>query len=441
MKLHYKLPAFEKLSEHEVMSVYKIADIKKYAPNGLIIKEGDDDQTFFAILEGSVKVTKTTGAKTTRLATLMVGDWVGEIALIKNRPRVANVVALQHSVLMAIKPDDFKTLPGKIQLHIHKHLYDLAAKRMERLQGQNAEAADKFAKIGSYINSIRSKSDICIASDLIKNIINKIPKLPRYAGDLASKLMDEQSTAIDVAESIKTDPSLSSLVLKTINSPFYGLAEKVSDLYRAFLLLGFNQVYQLVLDSGIKKTMPNTIEFHELQMHSYFVSIVATEIATISGRKESGSTSATIGLLHDIGKSVVLILKKQNPSLKNLLDLLDNAKIGSVLLESWELPPLVCKVIEAQDIPIFQNPDSLPASIKDELAILHVAHSCAERIMGMPAEEVPGVYIKEYLSYLNIRANNLEHLTFSRILPALEKNQKSYPESTRVIIKAGIERQ
>ncbi|MFQ5432875.1 MAG: HDOD domain-containing protein [Nitrospinota bacterium] len=439
MKLHYKLPAFEKLTENEVMSVYKIADIRKYAPNDIIIKDGDDDQTFFAILEGSVKVTKTTDGKTSRLATLMAGNWVGEIALVKNRPRMADVVASQPSVLMAIKPDDFKTLPGKIQLHIQKHLYDLTAKRVERLQGQNAEAIDKFAKISSYINSLRSKSDDCIASDLIQNIIGKIPKLPRYAGDLAIKLLDPHSSAIDVAESIKTDPSLSSLVLKTINSPYFGLADKISDLYRAFLLLGFNQVYQLVLDSGIKKTMPNTPEFHELQMHSYFVSIVATEVAAISGRKESGSASGTIGLLHDIGKSVVLILKKQNPSLKNLLDLLDYAKLGSVLLESWELPALVCKVIDAQDIPIFQNPESIPSSIRDELAILYIAHSCAERLMGSPADETPGIYMKEYMSHLNIRANNLEHLAYNRILPALEKNQKSYPESTRVIIKAARE--
>ena len=439
MKLQYNLPAFEKLSENEVMAVYKIADIKKYAPNDIIIKDGDENQTFFAILEGSVKVTKTIGGKTSRLATLMAGDWVGEIALVKNRPRMANVVASQHSVLMAIKPDDFKMLPGKIQLHIQKHLYDLTAKRVDQLQGQNLEAVDKFAKIGTYINSLRAKSDDCIASDLIQNIIEKIPKLPRYAGDLASKLMDEQSTAIDVAESIKTDPSLSSLVLKTINSPYFGLAEKVSDLYRAFLLLGFNQVYQLVLDSGIKKTMPNTIEFQELQMHSYFVSIVATEISTISGRKETSSTSSTIGLLHDIGKSVIMILKKQNPSLRNLLDLLDQAKLGSVLLESWELPSLVCKVIEAQDIPIFQNPGSIPSSIRDELGILYIAHSCAERLMGAPAEEAPGIYFKEYMSQLNIRANNLDHLAFSRILPTLEKNQKSYPESTRIIIKAATE--
>jgi len=438
--LKYKLPAFENLSEHEVMTIYKIAEIKKYAPNDVIIKDGDDDQTFFAILEGSVKVTKTTDGRTNRLATLMAGDWVGEVALVKNRPRMANVVASQASVLMAIKPDDFKTLPGKIQLHIHKHLYDLTAKRVERLQGQNAEAAEQFAKIGSYINSIRAKSDNCIASDLIQNIIGKIPRLPRYAGDLAAKLLDEHSSAIDVAESIKTDPSLSSLVLKTINSPYYGLADKVSDLYRAFLLLGFNQVYQLVLDSGIKKTMPNTVEFHELQMHSYFVSIVATEVAISSGRKESGSTSATIGLLHDIGKSVVLILKKQNPSLKNLLDLLDHAKLGSVLLESWELPALVCKVIEAQEIPIYQNPESIPSSIRDELAILYIAHCCAERLMGAPSEETQGIYMKEYLSHLNIRANNVDHLAFNRILPTLDKNQKSYPETIRVVIKAASER-
>jgi HD-like signal output (HDOD) protein len=436
VKLQYKIPAFEKLSENEVMSVYKIADIKKFSPDDVIIKEGDTDQTFYAILEGSVDVTKMVDGKPTRLATLMSGEWVGEIALIKNRPRVASVVATRPSVLMAIKPEDFLTLHGKIQLHIHKHLYDLTAKRLERLLGQNAEVQEKFNNLGSYISGLRAKSDRCISSDMIQNIISKIPKLPRYAGDLAIKLLDEDSSAIDVAESIKTDPSLSSLVLKTINSAYYGMPEKVSDLYRAFLLLGFNQVYQLVLDSGIKKTMPNTAEFHELQMHSYLVSIVANEVASISGRKESGSTSSTIGLLHDIGKSVVLILKKQNPNIKDLLDLLDHAKLGAVLLESWELPALVCKVIQSQELPEYQNPEMIPSTIKDELGVLYVAHCCTDRILGTALEDPPGIYFKEYLSYLSIRADSCKKLVDDRILPQLEKNQKSYPESTRVKIRA-----
>ena len=436
MKLQYKLPAFEELSENEVLSIYKIADIKKFKKDDIIMKEGDEDQTFFAILEGSVDVFKTLDGRQTKIATLMNGDWVGEIALVDDKPRMASVAANRPSVLMAIKPEDFNTLPVKIKLHLHRHLYDIANRRINRMEGRNVDSQEKFDKLGQYISKIKSKSDTVIASNLIQNIISKIPRLPRYAGDLAIKLLDEGSSAIDVAESIKTDPSLSSLVLKSINSPYYGMPEKVSDLYRAFLLLGFNQVYQLVLDSGIKKTMPNTVEFHELQMHSYVVSILANEVSSICSRKDSGSTSSTIGLLHDIGKSVVLILRKQNPNIRDLLDLLDDSKLGAVLLESWELPELVCKVIELQSVPEYQNPDLLPPDIRSELSILYISHCCADQLMGLAVEDPPGIYFKEYMSYLKIHSTSCQKLVNDRLLPMLERNQRQYPESIRIVIRA-----
>ena len=48
------------------------------------------------------------------------------------------------------------------------------------------------------------------------------------------------------------------------------------------------------------------------------------------------------GLLHDLGKVVLELLKEQNPNLGFLLQSLDSAKLGSVLLRQWKILNLPC---------------------------------------------------------------------------------------------------
>ncbi|GMT42086.1 MAG: hypothetical protein IEMM0002_0497 [bacterium] len=434
MRLRYNIPVFEKLTERELVSIYNIAEVKRYKTGEIIIREGDTDQTFYLILEGSVGIFKETRGRQNRIAILTGGDWVGEIALVRNTPRVASAVMFKPSVLMGITPKAFYTLPKKLQSHIQKHLYELSTKRLELLQSQNMIGKQKTKELGSYINQLQKKNDDAMA-ETIDKIIKKIPKLPRYAGDLAMKLLDEKTSAVEVAESIKTDPSLTSLVLKSVNSAYYGLPSKVSDLYRAFLLLGFSQISQLVLDSGIKKTMPNTEEFRELQTHSYIVSIIAHEISTMAGRKNKCSVNSTIGLLHDLGKSIIFLLKRQNPRSKELIGLLNHANLGTVLLSSWGLPENVCTIIELQSLPEFTPPENMHEESRDELSVLYIAHRCADQLSEDDDKEKKHIYFHEYMSNLNLPDKSIEEFFKGNVLQTLVKNQKQYPEKIREIIQ------
>src|SRR2546430_3965689 len=53
-----------------------------------------------------------------------------------------------------------------------------------------------------------------------------------------------------------SDLALAAAILKTVNSAYYGLPEKMSSLHHAILYLGFNNVYQLILENSIKNIMP-----------------------------------------------------------------------------------------------------------------------------------------------------------------------------------------
>ena len=67
----------------------------------------------------------------------------------------------------------------------------------------------------------------------------------------------------------------------------------------------------LVVD--ILKTIPDSDEFREVYRHSLFLSCVASELCQ-SYDKNRAALLGTIGLLHDIGETVVLLLRNKIPN-------------------------------------------------------------------------------------------------------------------------------
>lgn len=87
------IPLFSSLDETGLDNLLESAVRRDYEPETTICKEGERDRTFFLILNGAVEVRK--GRKV--LAQLETGQFFGEMALLYNQARSADVVAIDDT--------------------------------------------------------------------------------------------------------------------------------------------------------------------------------------------------------------------------------------------------------------------------------------------------------------------------------------------------------
>lgn len=434
----YRPPVFDDLSDKELVLFYNVTKTISFNQNDTIIKQGDTTNSFFLVLSGSISIYRAFNGDQREVDKLIRGNLLGEVAFVRKAPRSATAIATKPARLIEITTEAFEELPIKTQLKIFKNVASSATDRVERMMRQSADMLNEKELIYNYIRKTQSKTENVLSSDLIQDILNKIPKLPMYATELTAKLLDEKTTPQQVGDSIRSDPSLAGIVMKTVNSPFYNFPQKIADLNRAVVILGFNTVYQIVLQEGVKSTMPQTDDFEKLQERSYITSLIAHEISNLSTRDKSG-INTTIAILHDIGQSVILLLKKRNPKISELLNSLDHAKLGAALLGNWELPDNLCKVVQYQDYPEFSPPAKLPAEILDELSVLYLSRVCYERMTDNDADETGSAsFFIDYASVLNFPKQSPDDFLKDKIVPALLKNKNRLPQELKYSLQRSL---
>lgn len=139
----------------------------------------------------------------------------------------------------------------------------------------------------------------------IENIYN-LPTLPSMLRKLLILIEDPTVSMGDLGRFIMQDPALCSRIIKTANSPIYGLPQKVKTISQALMLLGMNSIKGLLLGVSVFDLMQKTMA--GLWQHSAACAIAAKIIAEHTGHKDIAEDVAVTALLHDIGK-VIFCLK------------------------------------------------------------------------------------------------------------------------------------
>ncbi|MBI2567681.1 MAG: SpoIIE family protein phosphatase [Candidatus Schekmanbacteria bacterium] len=106
-----KIPFLTDLSDKQLSEVAPYFTERSYAAGEFIIREGQVGDELFVVKSGSVKVSKNTVDGTEQIASVgKPGTFYGEMALLEDRPRSANVIALEDTETMVLSRVNFKEL-------------------------------------------------------------------------------------------------------------------------------------------------------------------------------------------------------------------------------------------------------------------------------------------------------------------------------------------
>ena len=424
---------FKGLETKSINSLYSTASIIRLETGDILINEGDRDNALYIVLKGRLRIVRDLKGRSEELASLPAGSWIGEVAFSRKNARTASVIAQQPANIMKIDRETLGSLDEKAQLYFYKRMNSLSVAMVSQLEKREDELISIIDELEAYLyKNFSDRRAGYHESKMIKGIINKIPRLPAFVNTLTARLQDDDSSAREITELIQKDPSLAADVLKTVNSPYYGFKKKISDINSAVLYLGFKELYQMVVAEGIKRTMPATKGFQDLHAHSMAISHIAFAISRICGVSTPVKMS-TIGLVHDLGKSVIALLKKKNPGVAILMDAMDSSRVGAILLKEWNLPESIWQTVEYQFFPEISHVDRIPEDIADNVAVLYLSHICYGYMKNKTTPASP--FLAGYKRMVNWETLSIDEMVKDQLIPELGKKVSAFPAFLREVIK------
>ena len=136
-----------------------------------------------------------------------------------------------------------------------------------------------------------------------------VPPQPQIMVDLQMEQYMPDPDLEVIARLIAQDPGLSGALLKIVNSPYYGLSNKIASIQRAVNLLGSRSIINLINAQSIKGEM-NDDTIVTLNRFWDTAQDVAMTCLTLAKRigSQAGDEAYALGLFHDCG--VPLMLKR-----------------------------------------------------------------------------------------------------------------------------------
>jgi len=243
-----------------------------------------------------------------------------------------------------------------------------------------------------------------------------IPPRPQVLMSLSEEMNKEEPDLKLIARQIGGDVGLSAAVLKTVNSPFFGLKKKISAVTQAVSLLGLKSVERIVTGIMLRASFVNETRTLEHFWDSAEKSAgIAAHIASSLPRGPRDD-AYSFGLFHN---AAIPILNQRFPNyiqtLRNATVTSDrpitvfedehhavnHATLGYLIAKAWFLPPTICEgILRHHDATVFDDPNSISPQALTLIAITYLA----EHLSGEDME------FGEHSQWEQVRDPVLDHL-------------------------------
>ena len=225
--------------------------------------------------------------------------------------------------------------------------------------------------------------------------------LPHVVTSLSGLISDPDSTMTDFEEVIKMDPTLVVRLLKLVNSPFYGLSQRVESISRAVAYLGMKNLHNMAVTDALKgifkeHAKSNVFSREKLWLHCAAVSICAKMVAERIF-EANGDDAYLCGILHDFGLIVESQVDPENffaacescsDGERKITDCeqeqmgTDHCEIGYLLTVDWEMSEAIQLAIRDHHVSSGDySPDSLTGILQiAEYITGQLGHTALENV-------------------------------------------------------------
>lgn len=196
-------------------------------------------------------------------------------------------------------------------------------------------------------------------------LIEKCPDLatlPSVYHKLNEAINSPSCTTGIISRIISQDPALTLKVLKMVNSAFYGFPHEIEDIPQAIVIIGMQQLNDLVLTHSIINLFNNQ-NSAPFSLEDFWKFSLACGIeAKILASQSKGSYSERIfvgGLLHNIGKLLMAIAEPDNYTKCHKLSLQESTSmteaetkifgfnhiaVNTALMNAWNIPQAINEI-------------------------------------------------------------------------------------------------
>ncbi|SYZ74439.1 hypothetical protein TRIP_C90067 [Candidatus Zixiibacteriota bacterium] len=233
-----------------------------------------------------------------------------------------------------------------------------------------------------------------------KNIVEKVTEvgsLPQTLAAVLKVINNPNSAADEIADTISRDVSLTTRVLRMVNSAQFGRKRKVTKVSEAVIIMGINSIKVLTLSSSVFGMVTDGEFFKKCNIKRIWRHLIETAsnaraIAEEIGYKEP-EEAFVAGIIHDLGIILMLLYYREEylevvpkmgtdkegiESAERSIFGLTHGEVGSAMTSAWKLPSNLTFVVE--------NHHKLAADIIAEESALNNIVALADRLTIGPFE-------------------------------------------------------
>jgi putative nucleotidyltransferase with HDIG domain len=247
--------------------------------------------------------------------------------------------------------------------------------RNDGIDPENFSVSSKSGKAVSVFTLPLEVKKAEITTAIKEKILDDIDTLPTFPENIMElqALCGQHDVSFDLISSkIMLDPSLAAEVLKTANTAGFITSKRIDSINEAVIIIGLKNLRMILMASASRKIISRRFKrFEQVWDHCTKTASLARFMAIHYGLARIADSAFVAGLLHDMGK--IVILSADQALMEKISDITGNrrlrsstileevaigishSEIGAMMAKKWNFPEDLVDALKNHHSPLLAN--------------------------------------------------------------------------------------